>query len=200
MMDNKTKRYVVDRGHIPENCPTHRHSPAFWESLGRAVATFGFLEEVLGKAVFALTATRPYSDKGLEEAFENWKPIIRQCLNGQLGGLIDTYQKALKDHPDSTLSNPEDLADDLREASRIRNVLCHGSWNEAPNDEGKSVPFFFDKKLLKFDTPVDVNFLDQTQKHTVSLIYDVMDSIKNMGLQFPGTSGPGRPIVQKKKT
>lgn len=40
---------VVDVDALPGRFPTHLHEPAFWESLGRAVATFGFLEEILGK-------------------------------------------------------------------------------------------------------------------------------------------------------
>ena len=56
------KRYIVDVAKLPENFPTHRHSAEFWECLGRAVATFGFLEEVLGKAIFSFTATREIPD------------------------------------------------------------------------------------------------------------------------------------------
>lgn len=56
--ESKVKGFVVDIDKLPANFPTHRHDPAFWEALGRTVATFGFLEEVLGKAIFAFTATR----------------------------------------------------------------------------------------------------------------------------------------------
>jgi hypothetical protein len=52
------KRFIVDIKNLPASFPTHRHSAAFWENLGRTVATFGFLEEVLGKAIFAFTATK----------------------------------------------------------------------------------------------------------------------------------------------
>jgi hypothetical protein len=41
---------------LPPSFPTQAHAPAFWEALGRAVATFGFLEETLGKAIFAFTS------------------------------------------------------------------------------------------------------------------------------------------------
>jgi hypothetical protein len=43
---------------LPPSFPTQAHSPAFWEALGRAVATVGFLEETLGKAIFAYTGMR----------------------------------------------------------------------------------------------------------------------------------------------
>ena len=44
----EVKRFVVDLGNLPALFPTQRHSPIFWEALGRAIATFGFLEEMLG--------------------------------------------------------------------------------------------------------------------------------------------------------
>jgi hypothetical protein len=54
----EVKGFAVDIERLPVNFPTQRHDAAFREALGRAVATFGFLEEVLGKAIFAFTATR----------------------------------------------------------------------------------------------------------------------------------------------
>jgi hypothetical protein len=44
MMDKKGFR--IDQNGVPPQFPTHLHSSVFWEHLGRAVATFGFLEEV----------------------------------------------------------------------------------------------------------------------------------------------------------
>jgi len=41
------KGFLVDLNNLPSLFPTHRHSPMFWETLGRTIATFGFLEEVL---------------------------------------------------------------------------------------------------------------------------------------------------------
>lgn len=67
------KMYLLDRDRLPSDFPTHRHSSEFWEQLGRAVATFGFLEEILKKAIFALTATRPYTPDEIEEAFSKWR-------------------------------------------------------------------------------------------------------------------------------
>ncbi len=46
MTKEKIVRSVVDLDGLPDQFPTHEHEGAFRESLGRAVATFGFLEEV----------------------------------------------------------------------------------------------------------------------------------------------------------
>lgn len=156
---------VVDASGLPDGFPTHRHDPAFWEALGRAVATFGFLEEILGKAIFAFTATRPYNDdEELQQAYEAWLPKLERALTDPLGNLIDAYGKAIREQPNAALTNVDDLLADLRKASELRNVLCHGSWR-SPNANGASVPLFVNRQKLVFDTAVDRVSLSGTTKH-----------------------------------
>ncbi len=84
--------HVVNPSLLPAQFPTHLHDAAFWEALGRAVATLGFLEETLGKAIFALTATREYSPEEIDDAFAKWLPTLERALydpwrsGGQLRG------------------------------------------------------------------------------------------------------------------
>lgn len=66
---DEPRRHVVAVDKLPLGFPTHRHSSDFWQALGRAVATFGFLEETLGKAIFSFTAMRSYPDDQIEEAY-----------------------------------------------------------------------------------------------------------------------------------
>ena len=61
--------HVIDKDRLPDRFPTHRHEAGFLEEPDRMVATFGFLEEVLGKAIFAFTGTRPYSEEEVREAY-----------------------------------------------------------------------------------------------------------------------------------
>ncbi len=63
------QRSVVDAAGLPSHFPTHLHDGWFGEALGCAAATFGFLEEVLGKATFAFTGTRPIGSDQLDEAY-----------------------------------------------------------------------------------------------------------------------------------
>ena len=173
------------------------HSPTSRKilgSLGRAVGTFGFLEEALGKAIFALSATKPYDPAEIEVAYEKWPRRLEKALTDPLGGLIGEYEKVVREDPDATNEDLDFLVCRLREASRIRNVLCHGSW-QAPNYEGASRPLFVDKKLNVFDAAVDCAFLDQVQRHVAELSCAVVNSVTRMGRQFPGSSGPGRPIT-----
>lgn len=187
------KHYRIDQKKLPADYPTHRHSNEFWEQLGRTVATYGFLEQVLGRAIFALTATRKYAQDELEEAYGKWLGQLEGALSDPLGRLINAYDNALRKHPESRLHNPEQLIRDLKCAAQLRNVLCHGSW-QVPDGEGKSLPLFVDREQRVFATPIDVSYLKQVRVHLTDLICAVVDSISSLGLQFPGSAGPGELI------
>jgi hypothetical protein len=194
MGEMEPKRYIVDEKNLPEDFPTHRHNGEFWEALGRTVATFGFLEEVLGKAVFSFTATRQIPEDQIQAEFEKWLPTLERALSDPLGGLIDAYGKAVRNNKAATITNLDSLLEKLRNAATLRNVLCHGSWR-GPDEQGRSVPFFVDKKNRILETPIDIAYLRQVQQHVVELICNVMNTVTYMGWQFPGSSGPGNPIV-----
>jgi hypothetical protein len=193
-LNNQPQSHNVDREELPLLFPTHLHPPEFWEALGRTIATFGFLEETLGKAIFAFTGTRRFATQGeAEKAFTGWLPTLERALSDPLGGLIDMYGKAVKEHANASITNLGDLLEDLRMASTLRNVLCHGSWRQ-PDAAGCSVPLFVTKKMKIFDTGVDVAFLLRTRQHVAELAVSVMDTVTHMGWQFPGSNGPGKPI------
>jgi hypothetical protein len=163
--------------------------------LGRTVATFGFLEETLGKAIFSFTATREIPEDQIQAEFEKWLPTLERALSDPLGGLIDAYGKAVRNNKAATITNLDNLLEDLRKAAVLRNVLCHGSWR-VPDRQCRSVPFFVDKKNRIFETPIDVAYLCQVRRHVVELICNVINTVTHMGWRFPGSSGPGNPIVQ----
>lgn len=188
------RRFQVNFDKLPVQFPTHLHPAEFWEALGRVVATFGFLEETLGKAIFSFTATRQYPEMEIQAAYERWLPTLQRALSDPLGGLIDSYGKAVRENPKATISNLDDLTDHLRKASTIRNVLCHGSWNRRPDNQGRSLPFFVNRNSEVFETPVDLAYLNQVQRHATELACAVISTVTQMGYQFPGSTGPGEPI------
>jgi hypothetical protein len=193
---DEPSRHVVAVDELPLGFPTHRHSSDFWQALGRAVATFGFLEETLGKAIFSFTAMRSYPDEQIEEAYRGWLKTLERALSDPLGNLIDSYGKAVCDHGDATIENLDELIADLRAAAVIRNVICHGSWG-IPDDAGRSLPLFVNKRIKKFEIPIDTAYLDQLQRHTAELACAVINTVTHMGWQFPGSSGPGDPIFRR---
>jgi hypothetical protein len=191
------RRFVVDLKKLPFLFPTHGHSPKFWENLGRTIATFG-LEEVLGKAIFSFTATTPYKESEIETAYQNWLPTLERALTDPLGNLIDAYGKAVRNNSAATIENFEVLLDELRKASVIRNVLCHGSWQRLPDKDGKSLPLFVNKQKMIWDTPIDTPYLEQTQQAVAELACEIINTVTLMGWQFPGSNGPGKAIFEKR--
>lgn len=190
-------RHVVRFEDCPQAFPTQRHSAEFWEWLGRTVATYGFLEEVLGKAIFAFTGTKEYSDDQIATAMEKWHAQLEAALVDTLHPLIDAYAASVRRHHDATLENLDELVEDLRKAASLRNALCHGSWR-MPDEQGRSLPHFVARKDMKvFDTPIDIDYLRQLQRHLAELAVAVINSVSHMGWQFPGSAGPGKPVWPK---
>lgn len=195
MSEVQPKRYIIDKDGLPDDFPTHLHEPLFWEELGRLIASFGFLEETLSKAIFAFTATTSYNENKISDAYEKWLPQLERALSDPLGNLIDVYGKSVRNNQSSTISNLDELLADLRKASTYRNVFCHGSWR-APDENKASLPLFINKNNEKFDTLIDIEFLKKTRKHVVELVCEVINTVTHMGWQFPGSNGLGLPIVR----
>lgn len=194
--EEPVNRTIIDRANLPPMFPTHRHEPEFWEHLGRAIASFGFLEEVLGKAIFAFTATRRYSADEIDAAYEAWLPKLERALADQLVNLAEAYCKATADNPETTTENVADLVEVIKRAAVIRNVLCHGSW-PTPDTNGASVPLFVNRKKEIFETAINVAYLRQVQADVAVLACNVIDTVTHMGWQFPGGAGPGKRIWTK---
>jgi len=189
---------VIDFDGLPALFPTHRHAIEFWEHLGRAVATFGFLERTLKFAVFSFELTRPYPVDQIDDAFERWDKDWPVTLAGNLNACADKYAKAVKNHGSLlTAINVDEIVVKIKEASKLRNLICHASW-DFPDKNGKCMPFYHDKSLKSFDAPIDKSFLMNLQRHACELSCHIMDSVTVQGWQFPGTSGPGTQIASRK--
>lgn len=166
---------------------------------GRAVATFGFLEEMLKRAVLALTGTvsAPEDEGEAAAAVQDWGDLLQRSIVNPLNPLIDTFGKAARLHPESRHQNLAEFVADLRAAAKVRNLICHGSWG-APDENGASVPFYVTGKPGQqqvCDTPVTVAWLDQLQAHTAELACEVINAVTHIGYRFPGGSGAGRPAL-----
>ena len=195
MKPSPVNRSLVNRDSVPALYPTHFNTPEFWEHLGRAIGACGFLEEVLGKAIFAITATREYNSEEIEAAYQEWLPQLEQALTDQLWNLAEKYGRAARDNAATTTENISELVDDIKKVVPIRNALCHGSWRP-PDNNGSSIPFFVNRKMQKFDTAIDIEFLKDVRAHVAGLAFSVIDTVTHMGWLFPGGAGPGTPIME----
>ena len=198
-MTSNPTGYLVHTEGLPHDWPTHSHSPEFWTELGRTIATFGVLEQTLGKAIFALTATKEYSDDAVAEALEKWLPKLKGALSNTLANLIDGYAKSVREHQSAKIEDFSALEADLRKAALLRNILCHGSWQK-PDNSGASIPFFVNRQMEVFNSAINVAYLKQTRRAVVELICAVVNTVSHMGYQFPGSAGPGTEIWFRRKT
>ena len=187
--------HLVSVSDLDADFPTHLHSQQFWEELGRTVATFGFLEDTLGRACFALQATTEVNDDEFDEQVGEFVARLPKLLTDSLGPLIDNYEKSLRSHQQKPIKNSHELLAELRKAKTIRDVICHGSWG-LPDKQGKSTPRFFNRKEEVFATPIDTEYLRQCRSGAVALILEVINSVTVMGYEFPGTEGPGNRVWQ----
>lgn len=188
--------YVIDKANLPARFPTHAHAAGFWECLGRAVATFGFLEETLARAIFALTGSRhPTGDEAaIKAAVDSWLVDLEVTLKEQLHDLIVRFDEAVEHHPQSKFepASRSDLVKALQEARKHRNAICHASWG-VPDEHGAS-RMFHNRNPQTVPSPIDCAYLEQLQRHTMELACEVMNAVTHMGYRFPGSSGPGRPL------
>ena len=58
---------------------------------GCDVATFGFFEEALGKAILAFTGMTEIPEEQIASAQAAWGPKLERALTGTLGALIRLY-------------------------------------------------------------------------------------------------------------
>ncbi len=76
---------------------------------------------------------------------------------------------------------------------------CVAVWHqqsELAKKDGASIPFFVNRKMDVVDSAMDRESIDQVQRHTAHLVCAVINSVTQMGWQFPGSAGPGKSIYK----
>lgn len=196
-------RTIIDRDSLPKRFPTHLHDPEFWEHLGRAIASFGFLEDTLRRAYLVFTGTTLVALEEAEQEVKKWGAKLESIMTMQLWNLAKDFESAVNANPNSSTVNINELVADIKKAAELRNILCHGSWM-LPDNEGRSLPRFSKKdratgKIVQFADKIGIEHLSQVQAHVTDLICSVIDTVTHMGYQFPGGAGPGRQFYDRQK-
>ena len=102
--------------------------------------------------------------------YERWSDRTKKSLEASLGFLIDEFEKELSEETtlESEISKQIDLPkliEKLREAKKLRDILCHASWSTGKTRE-KAKPFFMNRKEEIFDTECDIAYLKQSRPHS----------------------------------
>lgn len=189
---------VVDRARLPENWPTNRGSGAFWEELGRTVATFSHLEDMMARALLGLTATREFEDmKQVEAAFPEWEKALKESLTDSLYSLTNKLKKAFNDDdrvPDEVARTYLVRLDELRV---WRNALCHGAWQGFEKNGSVVLRHFKrgDEGPESLENRLSVETLSSIRGAAVDLTADLVDILFAAGVRFPGSTLPGAPVT-----
>ena len=185
-----SRAMVVDISALPEYWPTQIMPAEFWEELGRTVATFGLLEEMIKKTCFVLSATRKY-ESVTTEMYERWTHGLEKMVKDPLGSLIDRFEKELK----ADESHDLNLIHNLRDLKEHRDILCHGSWR--PGSDGKQLrPLFVNRKSEICDSEYSVDDLREIRRQVVEVLCLCMNTGTSKGIQLPWSNDPGVPIWQ----
>ena len=192
--------FEIDRDRLPSDWPTNRCPPEFWEDLGRTLAKFGFLEDCLKRAHLAITATRKYdSVEAAQAAFDAWERDLVRSMDETLGHLANRVIEALKADQRYSVVEVSTIGEDLECISNWRNALCHGAWTDYDVHTGRATLRYWprgrwdeDEKSERLISRDDLAKIGRT---TVDLTVHIVNAVTRQGIQFPGTTSPGKEVL-----
>lgn len=145
---------------------THYTLPAdFAAMLGQCVANFGWLEEVMKRAIYALDRAR-LADDLTEEELQTWLDHIGHLADDSMGTLIEQLDAAMRRHPG--LQDRNRMTERLAEIRLYRNLLCHASWRPT-GDDGRWHPAFVSNKGKVQDQALSLADLDRIRAETAEI-------------------------------
>ena len=199
MSSRNPEGFEIDRARMPDEWPTHPFPPEFWEELGRTIGTLAFLEDCLKRANLAITATRTYhSVEQAEAAFAAWEGDLEASLNEALGRLAQRLATAIKADQRYSPNAAVPIEQGLKKIAESRNALCHGAWVGYDRDSGVAILRYWKKKEWRQNSSrrVSTSDLVRIRREAVKITYDIIDAVTRQGIQFPGSSSPGKEILK----
>lgn len=149
----------------------------FATALGRAVAGFGFLEEALKRAIYALSLDRIAAEP-TEAELQRWIERIEDIADDSLGTLIDSFIAACTRC--GTLPERSRLAEELGILRQRRNLLCHASWRPGTR-KGAWRPAFVSTQGEVFVGDLTLRDLRDTRARTLRAARAVIAAMRRTG-------------------
>lgn len=150
----------------------------FAAALGRAVAGFGFLEEALKRAIYALSRDDLGDEPG-EAELDAWVTRMEQIAGDSLGTLIDAFAAACERGGCLAFSPRKALAGTLRTIRDQRNMLCHASW--CPAEGGGWRPGFVSSHGAEVPARMVAADLDAIRDGTLAAAQQVIRIARGTG-------------------
>ncbi|WP_347266776.1 hypothetical protein [Paracoccus sp. (in: a-proteobacteria)] len=156
----------------------------FAQALGQAVASFGWLEEIIKRTIYALDRARLAEDLTHEE-LQTWLTHMENIADDSMGTLIEQLDAAMRRHPG--LRERNRITDRLNEIKQQRNLLCHASWRPT-EEKGRWHPAFVNTRGEVFDHSFAVEDLEAAREATIEIGRRVLRVMRATGVQgeWPG--------------
>ena len=162
---NRIIRYLpINRSPFGPDWPLRHGRSEFWEALGRTVATFGYLEDILARACYCLAAgTERFGPEPAdidEGHFRKWLGTLDRSLTDGMGALTRRLEEVLKEDNRIPHCARTELIEQLDELRSWRNAICHGSWSFLNEDGSGSlhhyqkldgIPWLFSPRVITVD-------------------------------------------------
>ncbi len=145
--------------------------------LGRTIAAFGHLEDMLKRAIFALERDG-LPGEITEREFSAWLRRMEHVETDSLGNLIERLDQTLR----RAARVDAGLIGELGAIKGWRNVLCHAAWHPTPDGW---VPAFSGSNGAVVDSPMQQGELQQIRDRTLG----TARAVARLAEGLPGSDG-----------
>lgn len=159
----------------------------FAAALGQSIAAFGWLEEVMKRAIYALDRARLAQDLNPDE-MERWTKHMNDVADDSMGTVIDQLDAAMRRHPG--VQHRLEVTDELQALKQFRNLFCHASWNPTKT-EGRWHPAFVHSKTGPFGDDFSAEEINAVSQRTHVLGERILKIMRRTGYEgkWPGDDG-----------
>lgn len=128
---NRVMAVIAELETKVEQAPIHDPGKPLWEEIGRTVATFGMLEDLVPRALYILTGHQFIDDAEDErQQVEKWCATLVKSMSDTLGGLACSLEAAWKERDGCLNPESSDIVQEFRALAKVRNRVCHATYQE----------------------------------------------------------------------
>ena len=114
-----------------EETPVHDPTAALWEEIGRTVATFGTLEDLLPRALYIITGHQRVDEaEDANQQVNEWCAELIKSMSDTLGGLAHTLKAAWKERDGGLHPKNAEIVQEIRALAKFRNRVCHATYQD----------------------------------------------------------------------